>query len=210
MADIPKAVASILILACFFTRRRHSSRSASYKSLLDHPSHEFSLSLSSSCDSSSNRSSCDELSDSNDREDFGVSSTSRNLPKQRSCCGTFVSTPNSSQFAKNRHSRFLYKFPFLVEIFYWIITFVIYRITHILSQEMFSDDIWDTAQTNALNVLVAEQFTPLRFLLPVQEIEVQKWFMDGHQGLLTALNKTYALIHIPGTVLYELLKPDMF
>lgn len=66
---------------------------------------------------------------------------------------------------------------------------------------MFSDDIWDTAQTNGLKVLAAEQFTPLRFLLPVQEIAVQKWFMDGHQGLLTFLNKTYALIHIPGTVL---------
>lgn len=115
-------------------------------------------------------------------------------------------TPNSSQFARNCHSRALYKFPFLVEIFYWIITFAIYRMTHILSQEIFSDDIWDTAQMNGLHVLAVEQFTPLRFLLPVQEIEVQRWFMDGHHGLLTFLNRFYALIHIPGTVLYETLR----
>lgn len=91
-----------------------------------------------------------------------------------------------------------------MEIFYWIITFIIYRITHILSQEMFSESIWDTAQANGLSVLAAEQFTPLRFLLPTQEIKVQRWFMDGHQGLLTFLNKFYALVHIPGTVLYEI------
>jgi hypothetical protein len=88
-----------------------------------------------------------------------------------------------------------------MEMFYWILTYAIYRASHILSQEMFSDDIWDTAQANGLSVLAAEQFTPLRFLLPIQEITVQKWFMNGHEGLLTFLNKAYALIHIPGSVL---------
>lgn len=88
-----------------------------------------------------------------------------------------------------------------MEMFYWIITYTIYRVSHILSQEMFSDDIWDTAQENGLSVLATEQFTVLRFLLPIQEISVQQWFMDGHEGLLTVLNKAYALIHIPGSVL---------
>jgi hypothetical protein len=95
----------------------------------------------------------------------------------------------------------MYKFPFLMEMFYWIITYAIYRASHILSQELFSDTIWDAAQENGLKVLEAEQFTVLRFLFPVQEIAVQKWFMDGHQELLGFLNKFYALIHIPGTVL---------
>lgn len=92
----------------------------------------------------------------------------------------------------------------MIEIFYWLITYAIYRMTHILSEEMFSESIWDTAQANGLNVLAVEQFTPLRFLLRTQEIEVQAWFLDGHRELLTFLNRFYALIHIPGTVLYEI------
>lgn len=95
----------------------------------------------------------------------------------------------------------MYKFPFLMEMFYWIITYAIYRVSHILSQELFSDDIWDTAQANGLSVLNAEQYSLLRFFFPIKEIDVQKWFMDGHQELLSFLNKTYALIHIPGSVL---------
>lgn len=195
-------VTSILLLACFYTRRRYSNdsnSSAPYKSLLDHihPSHELSLLPLHP----HTRPSSEGLLTSEDRDDLNVLSTLKNPPKKRYFCGTLIRTPNSSQFAGNYHSRTLRKFPFLVEIFYWIITFIIYRITHILSQEMFSEGIWDTAQANGLSVLAAEQFTPLRFLLPAQEIEVQAWFMDGHQGLLTFLNRFYALIHIPGTVL---------
>lgn len=192
-----KVVTGILVFACFNTRRRRSSYSVSYKPLLDRSEHEILLSSLPSHENSSDLYSCENPDGGN-----GIS-TSRHKPKRRSCCGTWISTPNSSQFAKNYHSVALHKFPFFVEIFYWILTFVIYRMTHILSQEMFSDAIWDTAQANGLSVLAAEQFTPLRFLLPIQEIEVQKWFMDGHYELLTFLNRFYALIHIPGTVLYE-------
>lgn len=196
---------SILLLACFYTRRRNpngSNSSVPYKPFLDHihPSHEFSLLPLHS----PTRPLYEELLTPEEKDDLNVLSTLKNPPKKRSFCGTLILTPNSSQFAGNYHSRTLQKFPFLVEIFYWIITFIIYRITHILSQEMFSESIWDTAQANGLSVLAAEQFTPLRFLLPTQEIKVQRWFMDGHQGLLTFLNKFYALVHIPGTVLYEI------
>lgn len=203
---ILKVVTSILIFACFYTRRRHSSRSVSYKSILDDPNHELSLSSSSPSSSPSSRGNSSDrflLEEFNDEDEL---STYKYQPKRRFCCGAPIMTPNSSRFVRNWHSRALYKFPFFVEIFYWIITFVIYRMTHILSQEIFSDDIWDTAQMNGLHVLAVEQFTPLRFLLPVQEIEVQRWFMNGHHELLTFLNRFYALIHIPGTVLYETLR----
>jgi hypothetical protein len=42
----------------------------------------------------------------------------------------------------------------------------------------------------------------LYFLWPIRELEVQQWFMHGHQTFLTVLNRSYALIHIPGTVGY--------
>ena len=122
-------------------------------------------------------------------------------PKERLCCGVRIQTPNTSRFASNVHSRVLRKFPFLIEMFYWIITYAFYRMTHITSQKVFSGtNIWDVAQRHGLAVLATEQLSWLSFIFPVQEIDVQRWFMNGHQSTLTVLNRAYALIHIPGTV----------
>jgi hypothetical protein len=92
----------------------------------------------------------------------------------------------------------------LIEMFYWIITYAFYRCTSIFSQKLFAaTSIWDVAQDHALAVLEVEQFSWLSFLFPVPEVEVQQWFMNGHQTFLTVLNRSYALIHIPGTVGYD-------
>ncbi|KAA8893446.1 PAP2 superfamily-domain-containing protein [Sphaerosporella brunnea] len=193
----PVIVASILFGACFYTRRRRFNvfgKQTRY-SLLDQESNN----------------SRDELMDEEDREmerddddadsDYSVS-TVKNPPKRRSCCGTTVLTPNTSRFANNWQSRVLCKFPFLMEMFYWIVTYFIYRLTHVLSQALFSDAIWDLAQENGLRILEFEQFSMFRFFFPVQEISVQKWFLESHADLLTFFNKAYALIHIPGTVYF--------
>ncbi|RPA93168.1 hypothetical protein L873DRAFT_1838131 [Choiromyces venosus 120613-1] len=195
----PVIVASILFFACFYTRRRRynilNNPKSDYRSLLENNgSDEFSP--SSSCSSMDGQSSEDE------EEDITVLSTAKHPSKTRSCCRLLILTPNSSRFSNNWHSRVMYKFPFLMEMFYWIITYAIYRVSHILSQELFSDDIWDTAQANGLSVLNAEQYSLLRFFFPIREIDVQKWFMNGHQEVLSFLNKTYALIHIPGSVFF--------
>lgn len=128
-------------------------------------------------------------------------STMKNPPKKRSCCGTVIYTPNSSRFADHFHSRIMQKFPFLMEMFYWIITYAFYRCTAITAQAIFSKTgIWEVAQDHGLAILEFEQFSWLSFLWPVREQEVQQWFMHGHQTFLTVLNRSYALIHIPGTV----------
>ena len=91
--------------------------------------------------------------------------------------------------------------PFLIEMFYWIVTYLFYRMTKVVSQNIFSKiGIWDVAQENGLRLLDIEQFGWLSFLFPVTEHDVQHWFMDGHQSALTMLNRWYALVHIPGTV----------
>lgn len=92
------------------------------------------------------------------------------------------------------------KFPFLLEMFYWILTYAIYRLTHVFAQAHFSESIWDVAQENGLRVLNVEQFSWARFAFPIQEIEVQRWFLKNHGTFLTVLNKFYALVHIPGGV----------
>lgn len=135
-------------------------------------------------------------------------STVKNAPKKRKCCGTVLYTPNTSRFADHFHSRIMQKFPFLMEMFYWIITFAFYRISKILSQAVFSKTgIWEIAMDHGLAILEFEQFSWLSFVWPVHERDVQQWFMHGHQSLLTILNRSYALIHIPGTVGYVLLRP---
>jgi hypothetical protein len=192
----PVIVASILFGACYYTRRRRFNvfgKQSRYSPLLDQDSNGSQEGLMEE--------EREERDDDSIDSDYQVS-TSKNPPKQRRCCGTTVFTPNTSRFANNWQSRVLYKFPFLMEMFYWIITYFIYRFTHILSQAMFSDAIWDLAQENGLRILYFEQFSIFRFFFPVQEIAVQKWFLEDHEGLLTFFNKAYALIHIPGTVYF--------
>ena len=127
-------------------------------------------------------------------------SSSKHPSKKRMCCGLVLSTPNTSRFSDRIHSRILQKFPFLIEMFYWIITYLFYRLTKVFSQMIFTKSIIDVAQAHGLAVLEFEQFSWASFLFPVKEHTVQHWFMEGHQDALTVLNRTYALIHIPGTV----------
>jgi len=128
-------------------------------------------------------------------------STMKNPPKRRKCCWVVIYTPNTSRFVEHYHSRLLQKFPFLIEMFYWIITYAFYRCTRVLSEAIFSGrGIWEVAQEHGLAILEFEQYSWLSFLWPVKEVSVQRWFMHGHQTLLTVLNRSYALIHIPGTV----------
>lgn len=112
-----------------------------------------------------------------------------------------VQTPNTSRFKNTIQSRILQRFPFLIEMFYWVINYAFYRMTSITSQRIFAKTgIWNVAQAHGIAVLETEQEGWLSFLFPIQERTVQYWFMHGHQDALTVLNKAYALIHIPGTV----------
>ncbi len=110
-------------------------------------------------------------------------------------------TSSTLRFRNNILSRILQRFPFLIEMGYWVITYLFYRMTSILSQKLFAGrEIWDVSQEHGIAILEAEQFSALNFLFPVQERLIQQWFISSHQSLLTILNRCYALIHIPGTV----------
>ncbi|KAF2455165.1 PAP2 superfamily-domain-containing protein [Lineolata rhizophorae] len=206
----PIIVASILFGAMWMTRRRgyrildrRRGRRSPYKSYLD-----------GTAGGDSGRSSDELLSrsssgwDSDDEDDWmrnsslASASTNKHPPKVRDCCGLVrVQTPNSSRFRHHVHSRILQRFPFLIEMFYWIINYAFYRMTSITSQRLFAESgIWNVAQAHGIAVLETEQLSALSLLFPVRERDIQQWFMHGHQDALTVLNKAYALIHIPGTV----------
>lgn len=136
----------------------------------------------------------------NDDDPQDPLSASKHPSKRRMCYGLIINTPNSSRFSDHIHSRILQKFPFLIEMFYWIITYLFYRLTKVISQKIFTKSIIEVAQAHGLAILEFEQFSWASFLFPVKEHSVQHWFMEGHQDGLTVLNRAYALIHIPGTV----------
>lgn len=123
-----------------------------------------------------------------------------------------VRTPNSSRFARYPHSRLLQKFPFLVEMFYWVLQFFFYRLTAFMAALYYggSKQMWDIAQGHALSILELETVLFGREALTGTdrwtEWNVQQWFLTGAKAgdwrgvFLTVLNRSYALIHIPGTV----------
>ena len=127
-------------------------------------------------------------------------SASKHVSKRRNCCGLVISTPNSSRFSNHIHSRIIQNFPFLIQMIYWIIHYLFYRLTKVTSQIIFTKSIIEVAQAHGLAILEFEQFSWANFLFPIKEHSVQHWFMKGHQDALTLLNRAYALIHIPGTV----------
>jgi hypothetical protein len=185
-------VASILFGAMYMTRRRNfrlfGSTNSSPNGYLDRPH---------SPESSDHL--LEYHSDAEGEDDFG--STSKHPPKKRKWCCCVLTMPNTSRFRNHLHSRILQRFPFLIEMFYWIINYAFYRMTSITSQRIFAESgIWNVAQAHGIDVLETEQFSILSFLFPVRERSVQQWFMHGHQDALSVLNRAYALIHIPGTV----------
>lgn len=184
-------VASILFFAMFITRKRNYKifgASSSRNGYLDDAPNDSMDRLLQQSDSDS------------DLDDV-YATKNPNAPKVRSIGCWKVTTPNTSRFRNNIHSRILQRFPFLIEMFYWVINYAFYRMTAIASAKLFAGrGIWDVSQEHGISVLEAEQFGFLSFLFPLRERDVQQWFMHGHQDALTVLNKCYALIHIPGTV----------
>ncbi|KAH7131688.1 PAP2 superfamily-domain-containing protein [Dactylonectria estremocensis] len=121
--------------------------------------------------------------------------------QKRSCCGATIYTPGNARYANYWHSRFIQKFPFLVEMFYWAVNLLAYVGVKSFSELIFATDgVWQTAENHGKAVLWFEHEGPFRFLFPLQEITVQRFFRLGHQTMLTILNRSYSLIHIPVTV----------
>jgi hypothetical protein len=115
-----------------------------------------------------------------------------------------VHTPNSSRFADHFHSRILQKFPFLMEMFYWVLNLAFYALTKAIAQLLFSqsEGLRELAQDHGLLILWIEQKSWLSFLFPIHEADFQAWFLNGHLTAMTFLNRIYSLVHIPGTVAF--------
>ena len=186
-------IVGIMVASCYFNRRRGYSIAPPSKQqdqgLLGQKEWE-----------------ADELLDDDYEEDrlsasSGSSTTTTHPKKKRDCCGTIVYTPDTSRYANYWHSRFIQKFPFLVEMFYWAVNLLFYVGVKSASELIAATDgIWKTAEKHGIAVLWFEHEGPFSFLFPLKEVDVQMFFRTEHQTLLTVLNRAYSLIHIPVTV----------
>jgi len=137
-------------------------------------------------------------------EDSNGASNINTKPKERSCFGRTIRTPNTYRFRNNYHSRVLQKFPFLIEMFYWVLNYSAYSITKGFAESFYAgkgNGVVELAQSHGIGILSLEHDSIARFLFPFREVDIQAFFLGGHPSAMTVLNRAYSLVHIPGTVL---------
>ncbi|KAJ5813651.1 uncharacterized protein N7503_000401 [Penicillium pulvis] len=117
--------------------------------------------------------------------------------------GITIKTRDSSRWSHHIHSRILHKFPFLVEMFYWIMNYLFYSVTKSTAQWLSPAQIGvvQVARDHAINILDFEQQSA-RWMFPIKEVDFQSFFIQNHPSILTVFNRIYSLVHIPGTVLF--------
>ncbi|KAL4787184.1 PAP2 superfamily-domain-containing protein [Aspergillus varians] len=125
-------------------------------------------------------------------------------PKRRVYGWFVIRTPNSSRFAHHIHSRIIQKFPFLVEMFYWVLNLAFYACTKAISQALSpaGKDVVQLGQDHGISILNLEHNSMFSFFFPIQESDFQAFFLTGHPGWMTFFNRIYSLVHIPGTVAF--------
>jgi hypothetical protein len=89
-------------------------------------------------------------------------------------------------------------------MFYWVLNYFAYSLTKKLAAKLHQDtdprQVAQLARTHGISILHLEHATFLSVLFPLKEVAVQRFFLNGHQTIMTIFNQSYSLVHIPGTV----------
>ncbi|KAF2837073.1 hypothetical protein M501DRAFT_1018472 [Patellaria atrata CBS 101060] len=96
--------------------------------------------------------------------------------------------PDNSRFRGNITSRFLSFFPFLIEIWYWNLTYWVYQLARAYSAYLIrgNEAVLDRARYHALSILNFEQHVGLAIEKPVQD-----FIMSHYPGLMRILAYIY-------------------
>lgn len=147
--------------------------------------------------------------------------------RERRFLGRTVRSRNTRVWRNTAASRFLAKFPFLVEVWYWLLVYWVgYTALKQASKAVHDADFFSLFrlsfsslfQTYQLGraftaVTLQADITPIARLHALSVIaweqrwgifvepEVQGWFLR-RPGLLKLVNCTYSFIHIPGTITF--------
>jgi len=88
-------------------------------------------------------------------------------------------------------------------MFYWILNYVAYRLSKQAAAAFHGqsgDAVVHLAQDHGISILNFEHDSAVSFFFAVKEIDVQRFFLEHHTGLMSVINQFYSLVHIPGTV----------
>jgi len=115
----------------------------------------------------------------------------------RPTCSDTKSLPEESQFRNNVTSRFMAYFPFLLEIWYWNLTYWVYQLSRALSSYYVRGNqaVLDRARQHALSILFLEKHLGVDI-----ELQLQKYILRNIPGLMPILTKVYHAHIIVGVI----------
>jgi hypothetical protein len=100
---------------------------------------------------------------------------------------------------ENRVSYLLNRYPFIMEVVYWLLTYWVYQICRAVGMVILSGEdgkLVTTAKEHAVSLINLEKKLGI-----FHELDIQRFFM-AHPFWLGILNRVYSYIHIPGTVTF--------
>lgn len=137
--------------------------------------------------------------------DASDSDVSSQLSSVRSQSPGFKTLSRRPPYAIALFNRVLSKFPFPVELFYWILNYAAYQFSEAAAASLHSrrkgSAVVELAQNHGISILNFEHDSAFKGFFSPTEVEVQHFLMENHQSVMTVLNQVYSLVHIPGTVL---------
>ncbi|KAI0061083.1 hypothetical protein BV25DRAFT_788079 [Artomyces pyxidatus] len=117
--------------------------------------------------------------------------------RQRNRCFRAFKPLDTSRYADNWISRTVFRFPFLLEVLYWALTYWIYQIARAVSALLFIDEgTVDTARKHAIELLELERRLGIQWENRIQE------YVMSHAWAIASLNRIYSFIHIPATIAF--------
>lgn len=117
-------------------------------------------------------------------------------PEKMPFFGKMIRIPDTERFRRNVVSRFLAYFPFLMEVWYWLLTYWVYQIARACQALTMGSSTRATSQEHGIWLLNLEKKLGLDMELWLQGVIIK----EGRGGLLWFFNKTYAMVHIPATI----------
>ncbi|KLO15633.1 hypothetical protein SCHPADRAFT_824512 [Schizopora paradoxa] len=110
--------------------------------------------------------------------------------------GATVRIPDTAKYSGRLVSRFLARFPFLMEVWYWLLTYWVYQIARAMQALTMGKGTRGIAQRHAELIIIIERALHIDIELALQKIILTR------PALLYFFNKTYAMVHIPATIAF--------
>lgn len=106
-------------------------------------------------------------------------------------------------------SRFLAMFPFLMEVWYWLLTYWVYQIARACQALTMGANTRSISERHARQIISIQRWLHIDVELALQH------FVMKREWLLIFFNKTYAMVHIPATIAfmaysYKYFHPQIF